>query len=73
MEIEFYDVNVPDGAAVSVTVDGQVVCQATVSRRRGRLKLSTARGDVVPAVGNGSVGEIQYEGEPLLRGTFKPD
>jgi hypothetical protein len=73
LEIEFYDVKVPDGSAASVVIDGQVACQVAVSQRRGRLRLSTARGDAIPAVGDGSVGEIQYNGEPLLRGMLRPD
>ena len=42
LEIKFVDVKVPDGSAASVVIDGRVVCQVEVNRRRGRLDLSTA-------------------------------
>jgi hypothetical protein len=73
LEIKFYGVKVPDGAAVSVTFDGNFVCEVQVQRGRGRLELSAAPGQPVPGVTNGSVAEIQYNGEALLRGVFRPD
>ena len=73
LEIVFFGVRVADGSTVAVVIDGQFVCDVVVKRRRGRLELSTAKGEPVPRVRNGSVGEIQYNGEPLLRGVFEPD
>jgi hypothetical protein len=73
LEVEFFGVPVPDGSVASVVMDGQIACQVEVRRGRARLKLSSTEGYVFPEVRDGSVGEIQYNGEPLLRGTFRPD
>jgi hypothetical protein len=73
LEIEFYGAGIPDGASASVVIDGRPVCEVEVYRRHGKLKLSSAEGATLPDVGNGSVGEIQYRGQPLLRGVFRPD
>jgi hypothetical protein len=73
LEIEFFGAQAPDGAAVTVVIDGQAVCQVPVRRQRGRLEISTVQGAAIPDVRTGSVGEIQYQGQALLRGTFKPD
>ncbi|MBN1148384.1 MAG: hypothetical protein JXA78_14085 [Anaerolineales bacterium] len=73
LEIKFYGVKLPDGAAVSVTFDGNFVCQVQVQRGRGRLEASASSDQPVPDVTDGSVAEIQYNGQPLLRGVFRPD
>ncbi len=73
LEVEFYGAGIPDGSSASVVIDGRAVCEVEVHRRRGRLKLSTAEGATLPDVRDGSVGDIQYRGEPLLRGVFRPD
>ena len=52
---------------------GIIGATTEVRRGRARPKLSSAEGHVFPEARNGSVGEIQYNGEPLLRGTFRPD
>jgi hypothetical protein len=71
MEVEIDKLNVPSGATVSAIVDGTIVCKLQVNR--GRLVLRSSRGDTVPAVGNGSVAEIRYNGEVVLQGTFRRD
>jgi Zn-finger nucleic acid-binding protein len=73
LEIKLVDAAVPDGSAVSVVIDGIAVCEVLVHRRRGRLEVITASGQMVPEVRSGSVGEIQYGGQVLLRGTFELD
>ena len=73
LEVEFVGVPVPDGSVAAVVIDGQIACQVEVRRGRVRQRLSSTEGHVFSKVRNGSVGEIQYNGEPLLRGTFKPD
>ena len=73
MEIELHGVKVPNGVAVSAVVDNTAVCEAKVNQGRGRLLLSTVRGETVPEVNNGSVAEIHYLGKALMRGTFEPD
>lgn len=73
MEVELHGVRASNGVAVSVVVDNTAVCEVTVSQGHGRLVLSTAQGETIPEVSNGTVAEIHYLGETLLRGTFKPD
>lgn len=73
MEVELYSVKASNGIAVSVVVDNATICEVTLNQGRGRLLLSTAQGETIPQVSNGSVAEIHYLGEALLRGTFKPD
>ena len=62
-----------DPIAERRSIDDRVACQVEIRRGRVRLKLSSAEGHVFPEVRNNSVGEIQHNGEPLLRGTFRPD
>ncbi|MBN2116795.1 MAG: hypothetical protein JW730_09500 [Anaerolineales bacterium] len=73
IEIEVHSVNVPDGSTVSAVIDGATVHEFRVNHGRARLLLSTSRGDRIPEVHNGSVAEIRFSGEVLLRGTFRPD
>ena len=72
-EVEIDRLSVPSGAPVSVAIDGSVVCESQVNRGRGRRELRSSKGDTIPAVGSGSVAEIRYNGEMLLRGTFRRD
>ena len=73
MEVELHGVQAPEGAVISAVVDGVAVCQVQVNRGHGRSLLSTALGETVPEVRNGSVAEIHYQEQVLLKGTFKPD
>jgi hypothetical protein len=73
LEIVFRGAKVPDGSRVAVVVDGRHVCDVEVKRGRGRLELSSLRGQDIPRVSNGDIAEIQFGGQALLRGTFKPD
>jgi hypothetical protein len=73
LEVELHGVGVPDGSVVSVVIDGQETCQVRIDRGRGRLERNTGRGEMVPQVKTGSVGEIRHNNEPILRGEFEPD
>lgn len=73
MEIELHRVKVPDGALVSVLIDGRAVRQVETRRGSARVRLSSLDGEVIPDIQIGSPVEIQYMGENLLEGTFKPD
>ena len=73
LEIVFRGAKVPDGSAVSVVIDGKHVCDVEVRRGRGRLELSSLHGHEIPRVGSGDIAEIQFDGQSLLRGTFRPD
>jgi hypothetical protein len=54
-------------------VDGSPVCEVQVNGGRGRTALTSREGDTVPKVARGSLAEIQYQGQTVLRGVFKPD
>lgn len=73
MEFELHGLSIPDGAVVSVVVNAATTCELKTNRGHSRLLLSTARGETIPEVNIGSVVEIRYMGETLLKGTFKPD
>lgn len=73
LEVELYGVKAPHGAAVSVVIDNAPVCEVRVSQGHGRLLLSTAQGESLPDVSNGSQAEIRYQGETLLMGMFRSD
>jgi len=73
LEIRFGGIDVPDGSSVTMVIEGRTVCEIETSRGRGRLELSSQRGHDVPAVGPGDIVEIQFQGQPLLRGKFKRD
>jgi len=72
LEIKLFGVEVPDGSAVSVVVDGKPVCDVEVRQGSGRVQLHV-QGEAVAAVRNGSAAEIRYMGQVLLQGTFRPD
>jgi hypothetical protein len=73
LEIVFRGAKVPDGSTVAVVIEGKHVCAIEVRRGRVRLDLSSLRGSEIPRVSHGDVAEIQFGGQALLRGTFKPD
>lgn len=73
MEIDLHGVKCPDGASVSVVIDGSPVREVEVRRGFARVRLSSAEGESIPTVRIGSTIEIRYLGEVLLEGSFKPD
>lgn len=73
MKIKLHGVKIPDGSAASVVVDGSAICEVRMNRGYARLLVSTAQGELVPDVRSGSVAEIRYMGNVLLKGIFRPD
>ena len=73
MEIDLKGVKAPDGAQVSVAIDGRVEREVEVRRGFARVRISSADGESIPTVQIGSTAEIRYMGEVLLEGTFKRD
>lgn len=73
MEIDLKGVKCPDGAKVSVAIDGRVEREVEVRRGFARVRLSSTEGETIPTVHSGSTAEIRYMGEVLLEGTFKLD
>ncbi len=73
LQVKFYGVKVPDGASVALSIDGVAICEVVVHRGRGEAEFSRPVGEPATALGNDGVAEIQYNGQALLRGTFRPD
>jgi hypothetical protein len=73
MEIDLRGVRCPDGALVTLLVDGKPVHELALRRGFAHLRFSSAEGASIPDVAHGSLAEIRYQGEALLQGTFKAD
>jgi len=72
LEVEVQDVNLAAGTVLNVTVGGQPVGTLTIdSLRAGRLELATERGQVVPAVTNGTAVAVRNQSNAnVLTGAF---
>jgi hypothetical protein len=73
MEIDLKELKVPDGARVSIVIDGRVEREVEVRRGYARVRVSSAEGEPIPDVQIGSTVEVRHMGEALLEGTFKLD
>ena len=72
LSVRFRGVDLPDGSVVVVAIGPDVVGEAAVERKRGRLELSKDAGDDVPEVKTGGTIEIRHGSTALLRGEFRP-
>ena len=72
LEIKFFGVEVPDGAAVAAVADGRTICEVEVRRGSGRAQMDV-QAEAVSTIRNGSTAEIRYMGQVLMAGTFRPD
>lgn len=73
LEICFRGLPKPDGGLARALINGELVCEIPVSGGGGQQVLSTNAGETVPKVGSGSLAEIEYHGQVVLRGLFKRD
>ncbi|MBN1667501.1 MAG: hypothetical protein JW862_10450 [Anaerolineales bacterium] len=73
MELDLYRLKCPDGARVAVLIDGRLVQQVETRRGYVRLRLTSVEGAQIPQVQSGSTAEIQYQGEVLMKGSFRLD
>jgi len=73
LKVVFRGVEAPDGDRVEVVIAGRVACEVEIKGGQAYVHLSSANGDVVPAVQHGDVAEIHYRGHPVLGGVFHPD
>jgi hypothetical protein len=73
LEIQFRGLPEPKDGMARVLIDGEPACDVPVCEGRARHLLSTETGEMVPKVASGSVVEIEYRGEVVLRGTFQRD
>ena len=71
LEVQVYQVNLPIGTPLTVSVNGAAVGQIILeSGGQGRLRLRSDRGQNVPTVTAGSTITIQNAGATILSGTF---
>jgi hypothetical protein len=72
LQVEVEDVNLPAGTVLNVFVGGQQIGTLTIDTlRAGRIELETERGQVVPAVTNGSTVAVRNQaGANIVTGTF---
>ena len=71
LEVEIEDVNLGQGTALDVFIDGTAAGQMIVDeRQRGRLRLRTEHGEPVPVVNDGSVAEVRNGAAVLVSGVF---
>jgi hypothetical protein len=73
LKISFRGLDIPDGAAAEVVIDGAVVAELPVSDGRARQILTTTEGHSVPEAKAGQEVEIRFQGTALLAGVFKRD
>jgi hypothetical protein len=73
MKFKLHGLNVPDGATISIVVDENTAFEVRVERGQVRMFFSSARGDSISVVRNGSVVQIRHGGETLPEGRFRPD
>lgn len=56
---------------VDLVVNGRSVREIAIYNGRGRLKLESRKGDIVPEVVNGDQVELRWRGDPVMRGAFR--
>jgi hypothetical protein len=66
----FRKLDLPEGASVSVRLDGIVVGDAVLVEGAGRLAFESCRGERVPKAASGQVCEVVHAEIVLLRGVF---
>ncbi len=70
LETRVFQVNVPNGTSLTVTVNGNGVGQIFISGGEGRLRLRSDNGQNVPQVTTGSTVAIVNNGTTILSGVF---
>lgn len=71
--LRLHQVDLPEGAAVEIALQGTVLGTTVVRQQSGRFELNTTTGARVPAVKVGDVVEVRHQGSAILRGTFRED
>ena len=73
LKLQFSRTNIPDGANVSLLINGTKTGDFQVSKGRVYKKINTQSGQTVPPVKAGDTAEVEYEGTVILSGTFYLD
>lgn len=70
LEVRVYQVNLPSGTVLNVSVNNAAVGNLTVSGGEGRLRLRSDNGDNVPVVTAGTTIALKNGANTVLSGTF---
>ena len=72
-EIEIEEIEAPEGAEISVTINGVEICAAEARNGRCYEHVDSGAHWPIPAAAEGDVAEISYAGDVLLSGVFCAD
>jgi len=70
LKLQFSRKNLPEGAIVSLLINGTKTGDFQVSKGRVYKKINTQSGQTVPSVKAGDTAEVIYNGTAILSGTF---
>jgi len=73
LKVQFSRTNLPEGATVSLLINGTKSGDFQVSKGRVYEKVNTQSGQTVPSVKSGDTAEIEYNGTVILSGSFYLD
>ncbi len=73
LKVQFSRTNLPEGATVSLLINGIKTGDFQVSKGRVYKKVNTQPGQAAPFVKAGDTAEIEYNGTVILSGTFYLD
>jgi len=70
LKLQFSRTNLPEGAIVSLLINGRKTGDFQVSKGRVYKKINTQSGQTGPSVKAGDTAEVIYNGTAILSGTF---
>ncbi len=71
LEVEIEDTNLSQGTSLNAVIDGNPVGAVIIDDRgKGKLKLKTEDGQMVPSVGSGATVQVRNGASVLVAGTF---
>ena len=73
LKLQFSRTNLPEGATVSLLINGTKSGDFQVSKGRVYEKVNTQSGQTVPSVKAGDTAEVEYNGTIILSGSFYLD
>lgn len=73
LKLQFNRTNLPEGATVSLIINGTKTGDFEVSKGRVYKKINTQSGQTVPNVKEGDMAEVEHDGTVILSGTFYLD
>ena len=73
LEVSIKHTGIPDGTKLDVCFGGRKVLSLVVAQGYAKQWLKSSPQVVIPAINIGDEAEIQYQGNTLYRGQFRPD